>query len=322
VSDRLEPAAKLAAITIDVDSLRHYRAIHGLPEETLDDDPIYTIAMPRFWSLIEEARVPATLFLIGADAPEHAEVFAPVLATGSEVANHSWSHDYRLITLGDAEIAADLAHGDRALVPLNGGRPIAGFRAPGYNVSASLIHAALALGYTYDSSLLPSPAYFAARAAAISAHAAAGRRSRSLRGNPRQFLGPLDPYHADPDRPWRALAASPLVELPIACDPIARLPLIGTSWALAPRLVQRAMLAAARKLSCINFEMHAIDLLDAGDHPALAPLARVQRDLRVPAEKKLGSFSRLFRALADSAEVLTLSAIASCFTRLPERARS
>ena len=44
-----------AAVTIDVDSLRFYRAIHGrsgapLP---LSEDPIYTVALERFYALSE-----------------------------------------------------------------------------------------------------------------------------------------------------------------------------------------------------------------------------------------------------------------------------
>ena len=86
----------VAAISIDVDSIKHYRAIHGLPDQPIEDDPIYTIAMPRFWELLANAGVPATLFLIGADVGQHADAFAPVGETGSEVASHSWSHDYQL----------------------------------------------------------------------------------------------------------------------------------------------------------------------------------------------------------------------------------
>ena len=79
---------RLAAFTIDVDSLRHYYDIHGLPQPTSAIDPIYTIAMPRFWELIKEFGIPATLFLIGKDAPEYAEYFSPV-ATGEKYSAYS-----------------------------------------------------------------------------------------------------------------------------------------------------------------------------------------------------------------------------------------
>ena len=65
--------ATSAAITIDVDSLRFYREIHGLPDGPDEDDPIYTIAMPRFWELIEEASVPAEEAVPGSSPEEDDE---------------------------------------------------------------------------------------------------------------------------------------------------------------------------------------------------------------------------------------------------------
>lgn len=303
--------ARSAAITIDVDSLRFYRAIHGLPPIPPEDDPIYTIAMPRFWSLLDDQGVCATLFLVGEDAAAHPSAFTDVISSGSEVASHSHQHDYRLSIRDPQVIERDLANADAALVPLNGGRPIAGFRAPGYNVSPVLLQACLRLGYRYDSSLLPSPQYWLARWSVIRAYRALGRRSASLPGTARQFAGPLEPYRTTTTCPWRPDDAGALFELPMACDPTTRIPLFGTSWVMAPRAVQWAMLKnATRKLDCIVFEMHAIDLLDQTDAPALAELAPHQRDLAVGATDKLAAFRRLFGALRDDAEILTLADIA------------
>ena len=172
-----------SAIGLDVDSLRFYREIHGLPPDdaaSLDRDPIYTVALERFAGLLDEASVRATLFLVGEDAPHHAERFAFVKTSSSEIASHSHAHDYRLSQRSSAAIADDLRRADAALVPLNGGHPLSGFRAPGYNVSPALIEAVVARGYRYDSSLLPSPLYWIARGATIASYRALGRRSRSL----------------------------------------------------------------------------------------------------------------------------------------------
>lgn len=303
---------KTAAVTIDVDSLAHYRAIHGLSAFSDEADPIYTIAMPRFWELIEGAGVPATLFLIGADAPQYAEMFAPVVSSGSEVASHSHHHDYRLIERTPEEIAADLHAADTALIPLNGGRRPVGFRAPGYNVSPALLETVAKLGYSYDSSFLPSPMYYAGRWTMIRAYALAGRASRSLSGNLRQWVGPLAPHRIDPSAPFRPDDKGSLVELPMACEPISRMPLFGTLWTTAAKPVCNAMLRSAlSKLDCINFEMHAIDLLDRNDHPALPALAEHQRDLQVPSKEKLQRFKTLFHRLANERDVLTLAEIAA-----------
>lgn len=305
---------RAAAISIDVDSLRFYREIHGLaPLDPGTADPIYSIALPRFFTLLERAGVPATLFAIGEDAPSHAEAFAPAKALGCELASHSFSHDYRLTKRSAEEIGADLRTADLALSRLSGA-PIRGFRAPGYNVTPALLEAVRDLGYSYDSSLLPAPAYFAARGAAIAGYALAGRRSRSIPGDVRQFLGPLDPYWFDPNAAWQPVTQSSdaLLELPMAVEPLTRTPLIGTSWAILPESARRVLLSRSlAKLPLFNFELHAIDLLDHTDAPVLAELAAHQPDLRRSASDKIAAFHRLFHRLRQDREVATLASIAA-----------
>lgn len=307
-----------ASITIDVDSLRFYHQIHGLLARPPGEDPIYQTALPRFFELLHEAKVPATLFLVAEDAALHAPRFESVAASGSEVASHSFHHDYRLSQKPKAEIAADLAAADRALRPLNADRPLRGFRAPGYNLSPALLEAVVELGYQYDSSLLPAPAYFAARAAAIGLYRLRGQPSRSLVGRLAQFAGPTRPYRIRPEAAWTEVLDGPLLELPMAVEPTTRTPLIGTSLAALPEPVwDRLLSRALSRLSFFNFEMHAIDLLDATDHPSLAELAPFQRDLKVPARTKLTRFLTLFRRLRDAGEVRTLAEHAAALSFFP-----
>jgi hypothetical protein len=310
---------KRAAITIDVDSLRCYREIHGLGsgsggtsppadptfapltarfacEPDAEEDPIYTRALPRFFGLLEEIHAPATLFLIGADAPRYAAQFAPAKALGAELASHSFAHDYRLIERSGEELKRDLTLADEALRPLDPG--LCGFRAPGYNTSPALFAALTDLKYSYDSSRLPSPAYYLARAAAIRAYAALGRPSQSLTGELSAFTGSLAPHRVHG-----------MLELPMSCEPLSRMPLFGTSIALLPSAIARAFtVRTVRALSYVNFEMHAIDLLDASEVPA--ELAKHQRDLRVPLAKKIAAFRQVFRIFREEAELFTLRDIA------------
>ncbi len=312
----------LAAITIDVDSLHFYRAIHGLRSTGVNPsgdlaarEPIYHTALPRFFELLDEVGVPATLFLIGKDAARYPEAFRG--AEGCEIANHSHAHDYRLSTYDEATIEADLARAEDALSPLLGGprdereaERVVGFRAPGYNVSPALLNVLVRRGYTYDSSLLPAPAYWAARAGAIGRYAWLGRPSASIVGHPLQFAGPLRPYRFQPAAAWRPTDRG-LVEIPMAVTPWSRLPLIGTSWVmLPPWLRDRLLSQALRLLPVFNFEMHAIDLLDATDADIPPDLSAAQPDLRVPYRHKREAFQSLFRRMADARRVTTLAQIA------------
>lgn len=289
---------KHSAITIDVDSLRCYREIHGL--RPIDDsaDPIYTIALPRFFELLTELNAPATLFLIGADAPRFATYFAPTKSLGCEIGNHSYAHNYRLTALQAHELREDLARAHAALTPLSPTGEIIGFRAPGYNTTDTLFAALTDLKYSYDSSRLPSPAYYLARAAAITAYAALQRPSRSMVGAFAAFSGELGPHRI-----------GDLLELPMACEPLTRLPLFGTSVVMLPPRARAAFITrAVRTLPYVNFEMHAIDLLDRTEVPA--DLASVQRDLRVPVKEKMRAFRELFRVLHQETELTTLRDIA------------
>ncbi len=298
-----------SVVSIDVDSLRLYSDIHGLAAPALEADPIYTCAMPRFWELM--AGRPATVFLIGRDAPRYAEQFAPALDSGSEIGSHSFAHDYRLSQRSPAAIHADLAAAEAALTPLNGGRPPRGFRAPGYNVSPALLHALVERGYAYDSSLLPSPAYWGARAAALAWYRLRGRSSHSLRGDPRAYAGSRHAYRTTPHRYWRRAADGPLLEVPMLVDPVLRLPIIGTSWVLWPRSFRDALLdRVLRGGHDIVFELHAIDLLDPADPGVHPELTAAQPDLRQAAPSKFDALRQLVERLQAQTELTTLAALA------------
>lgn len=303
--------AQFSAITIDVDSIDFYLQIHGLPHVPNAPDPIYDVALPRFFDLLDAARLPATLFLIAKDAAQNRRAFASLAALGCEVASHSYAHDYRLTQQSPAAIREDLETADAILRELAPGGRIVGFRAPGYNLCPAVLQTAIDLGYVYDSSLLPAPAYHLVRAAAIGAYRLRGRRSSSIVGDIRAFAGPRDPYRMTPDRPWDP-SGGPILELPIAVHPKTRVPLIGTTWPLLPAFLRSKMLTQTlNHCRVFNFEMHAIDLLDASDPGIPSKLAAAQPDLRRSATQKLELFRDLFATLADETEVRTLADIAA-----------
>jgi hypothetical protein len=300
------------ALTIDVDALPFYRRIHGGDTAArLDDDPIYTIGMPRFFALAAKHGLRPTVFLVGDDAPRFADVLRPGLAaTGAEVASHSFAHDYHLSTRSAAVIDADLAAAERALEAAFGARPV-GFRAPGYNVSPQLLAVVCARGYRYDSSLLPAPGYWGLRAAAIGAYALLRRPSGSLVGPGRQFAGPLTPYRTGPEAPWTPRAGGPLVELPMAVEPTTRAPFIGTTITTLPRALVDAAARQVARIPLVNLELHAIDLVDASDHPALTELAGAQRDVRVPVAEKLARLDAVLGVLTRTHASTTLAEAAA-----------
>ena len=267
------------SLSVDLDGLGCYAAIHGL-SASLDDRALRAVpevALGRFCELFDQLKIRATFFAIGREVQ-----FAPAAlreaARAHEIGSHSFAHDYALSRLPPAEIAQDLARCEEALAAAGVAKP-RGFRAPGYTLSAALIDAVRERGYLYDSSILPSPAYYAAKAAAIVAYALRGRRSQSILGEPSQLFARRGPQRR------RGLR-----ELPVATSPLLRVPVIGTVVLALPRAARWGAAGGH-----FNLELHGIDLLDASDVPA--PIAAAQPGLRMPAAEKVKRLRALIQAL-------------------------
>lgn len=298
---------KLCAVSVDLDEVPCYHAIHGLPMPGDDSaHAVYARAVPRLAGLFTELRIPATFFVIGRDLDDRVafEAARGLAQAGHELGNHSQHHRYDLVRLGADAMRAEVRDAADAIGRAQGRRP-AGFRAPGYTITDELFDVLASEGVAYDSSVFPCPAYYGAKTAMIGLIAARGRTSRSVVDTPAVLLSPADPYL--PSRPYwrRSTHGASLVELPIGVTRGARLPFIGTTLsALGPagsRLLARQMVG--RPL--VNLELHGLDLLDAGD--GLRALSAHQPDLRVPVSRKAESLRAVVEVLrGEGYEFVTL----------------
>lgn len=275
------------SVSVDLDGLGCYAAIHGLSLR-LDDRALRAVpevAVQRFGDLFSALGVRATFFVIGREAPIAPGPLRGAASAGHEIGSHSYAHDYALSRRTREEIAQDLALAERAIEDACGKRP-RGFRAPGYTTSGPLLDAVRERGYVYDSSLLPSFPYYAAKAAAIAVYALRRRKSVSILGGVRQLFAPR---HAHRRRGVR--------ELPVATLPCLRTPVIGTTVLPFPFLARAAFSGGH-----LNLELHGIDALDGSDVPAA--IASAQPGMRMPAAEKLRRLRGVLEALPG--EHLTL----------------
>ncbi len=277
---------KLCAVSVDLDEIRYYYRIHGLAEGA-GEHLVYELGLERLEDFARGERVPLTWFAIGSDLArdENASKLARLARRGDEIANHTQHHFYDLTRREPGEQVAELEAASAAIASACGERP-SGFRAPGYTVSDALLDVAEELGFAYDSSVFPCPAYYAAKAAKLLAQRLRGLRSHALLDVPSVLTAPMRPYRRG--RPyWRR--GSGLLELPIQVTPVTRLPYIGTSLTLTgpegARLLTRALIGEP----FVNLELHGLDALASDD--GLHELARHQPDLRVPAARKLDALS-------------------------------
>jgi peptidoglycan-N-acetylglucosamine deacetylase len=298
-------------VSVDLDGIGCYHAIHGLPAPDAGSRAlVLRRALPRFLELFERTGVRATFFVIGSDlaaeldaAGQGATLLADALAAGHELGNHSHAHAYDLVHWRPELQRADLIGCDAVLRSL-GAEPV-GFRAPGYTHDARLLATVDSLGYRYDSSALPSPSYYAAKLAAIGWHRLRGRRSSSLVGGARSFLGARAPH---------PIAGTSLWELPISTVGPARWPLVGTFLLAGPPLLRRAFERASARAPSLHLELHGIDLVDADRDGVEARVAALQPELRTPLAVRLTRLEtflharRGFTRLCDAAAALASEA--------------
>jgi peptidoglycan-N-acetylglucosamine deacetylase len=170
------------------------------------------------------------------------------------------------------------------------------------------------LGYSYDSSLFPAPAYYAAKAVVMASLSAIGRPSGAVMVDPRGLLAPANPYRPSMDAPWRR-GQSPVVELPIAVTPFLRAPAIGTSLLVAPPWLRDRFVRSMRRRSFFNLELHGIDLCGADEDGIPGELVSRQPDLRIPLADKLAALDAILDIALRDFDAVTLRDAASWVTR-------
>lgn len=288
---------KLAAISIDLDEVDNYTAIHGL-SGSLQVAPgaIYDRALPRFAALFAELHIPATFFAIGRDLSKRANALQlrALHEQGHEIANHTLGHYYDLTRLDRATQHDEVRGGADAIEAAVGVRPV-GFRAPGYTIDDGLFEVLADEGVSYDSSVFPCPMYYLPKAAMIGLIRLRGGESRSIVDNPRVLSAPANPYRIG--QPFYCRGTG-LLELPIGVsgDLTGRVPYIGTSVVMAGELGARVLTKLACARSFVNLELHGIDLADAQED-GLTALAPYQPDLRRTANQKRAALVSAFAEL-------------------------
>lgn len=282
-------ARRLCAVSIDLDEIPCYLAIHGLPSgavEPASRHAVYERGIARATLFARAHGLPLTLFAIGRDLdrPENVRVLRDAMADGATVESHSLSHRYDLTRLAPDDLAREVNGGAEAVASALGVRP-RGFRAPGYTTNAALYGALEQAGFAWDSSVFPCPVYYAAKAAVLGAMALVGRSSASILGSPQVLFAPRAPHRV-----------GSLVELPIAVTPRLRWPAIGTSVGLMGASGARVLARQLARDPLVNLELHGLDFLEGAD--GLEHLVAHEPALRVPLVRRLEAFSAFLEVLS------------------------
>jgi peptidoglycan/xylan/chitin deacetylase (PgdA/CDA1 family) len=136
---RLHPCAKSGGLEVvwQVDAAQKLIAL------TFDDGPVPGVS-EVLYDVLDEAKVPATLFLVGTRVLQFADMLRGRVAR-HEVGNHTFSHQ-STFTRTDNETLGDLYEAHRAIAQTLGKEPRL-FRPPYSHVNGGTLVAAAAMGY-------------------------------------------------------------------------------------------------------------------------------------------------------------------------------
>lgn len=230
------------AVHVDLDGVHQIFRAHGRSYRG-SGDPIFASGMDTMLRLFDDAGIRATLFVIAEDLRDSNKRSAlkSAVASGHEMASHTMTHP-NLLRATRAQKERELVD-SKAIMEDTLGVAVRGFRAPGYAIDSESLEILAGAGYTYDSSVFPTPAF----------EQRLGLSRDALR------------------RPLRLTAFGNLVELPLP-GPLPLGSPIGPSFALAfgmPAFTW-AMTRAARRGAPSVLLFHLIDFA--------APLEREYRD--------------------------------------------
>ena len=308
---------RLASISVDLDEVPRYAAIHGLPvPQGPSTHAVYDRCVPRLTRWLDDESIRATFFAIGEDLERATsrETIAELYRADHEIGNHTYRHHYDLTRRSAADMLQEIEQGAEAIEHACGQRPT-GFRAPGYTVSDTLFEALDAAGVGYDSSVFPCASYYAVKAAALTALRVRGRKSASLLDSPHVLRAPRQPYRVGQPY-WRR--GSGVWELPIGVTPL-QLPYIGTSLVVGGERMAEHLTKQMLGRELINLELHGFDAADAIEDQ-LEDLAPHRADLRRSAADKLRALGSAVRVIRNAGyEFVTLEEAARRFRAEPNR---
>lgn len=152
--DRLTSVAqeRLAVVHVDLDGATQIFRAHGWAP-SFRRDTLFESGLTRLLALFDERQIVATLFVIAEDLndPIKRALILEASQRGHEIASHTVTHRH-LTRLAPGERSAELRDSRRSLEDAFG-RPVLGFRAPGFVLDRGTLRLVVEAGYHYDSSV-------------------------------------------------------------------------------------------------------------------------------------------------------------------------
>jgi peptidoglycan/xylan/chitin deacetylase (PgdA/CDA1 family) len=146
----------LATIHLDLDGGVHIYRVNGWRYKA-PDDLLFETGLRQALDFFDRAKVRATLFVIAEDLgdPRKRELLSEAVRRGHDIASHSLTHR-KLTTLNSDDKRREIFE-SRERLAQELGVEVRGFRAPGFDTDRESLELIDSAGYSYDSSLFPTP---------------------------------------------------------------------------------------------------------------------------------------------------------------------
>lgn len=265
---------RMASLSLDLDNLWSYMKIHG--DSGWESRPsYYDTFVPYIIDFLSARKQNITFFIVGADAamPVNGPALRQLVAAGHELGNHSLEHEPWLHRYTRAQLEHEIRSAGDAIAQASG-RPIDGFRGPGFSWCPWLLEVLAENGYRYDASTLPTFLGPVARAYYFwSAGLTRAEREerKELFGRFRDGLRPVKPYR------WSLDNGQQLIEVPVTTMPVFRTPFHFSYLAYLARFSEPLMMAYLHTAITMcrlsgtepSFLLHPLDVIGGDQVPEL-----------------------------------------------------
>ena len=326
IEANLEKLPPFGGLTIDIDTLGSDLTRMKEPVKSIELRKLsYVKFLPRILELMTELKILGTFFVIGVDTKcsQSRKVLKRISDEGHELANHTMNHRKQFVNLPLKQQRDEILDCQRRLEDLSG-KPVVGFRAPGFTVSKQILLILRELNYEYDSSLNASRLFLIIKKII---------KKCFLKGESKSYLtvqdlNGLSPkfnlYFPDRENLFKTAPGNQnsIIEIPINIVPFFDYPFISATLLKMGYLPSRFFYSLIlRKYKFLNFVLHDVefavedDFTDAYVYENSAEFGTLfynhYSDIKI--EKRLVYFRKLFRLFVRDFSMITMKELASRF---------
>ena len=300
------------AITIDMTSITELALLGGVRLSAEDPLLMYRKPIERFTEFCQEFNALGTVFAISRDITGLAtEKLKDLHYKGFEIASHSHSYNLKLSQAQPGEILKDIRL-SKAILEQATGKPVVGFRAPGFHQSPKMLQELIGLGFHYDSSVIPSASYYVARAISILGEKLTTKQTTQLVGNPKLVKAPRVPYRPGSD-PYSGGGDCNIIELPLSVATPLGIPVSAASMLNANAKLRTAIVDSLKEQDIVVLGVQALDFVDPHTDGLPMEIETRHKQFKTPLDERMEILRSWVKPIVQDRWALTCAQLAAQF---------